>query len=137
MKTIQRQVSATLSGPPYATQLSTRGLEWTADEPADHGGADKGASPHEMLLGGLAACTAITMRMYADRKGWAVGAITVRVSLDRQQEGREVESHIHLEVELPRDLPQDQRERLLQIAQACPVHRTLESPLHLSASLAS
>jgi putative redox protein len=135
MKTIQRQVSATLSGPPYATQLSTRGLEWTADEPADHGGADKGASPHEMRLGGLAACTAITLRMYADRKEWNVGTITVRVALDRKQEGREVESSIHLEVELPSDLTQEQRERLLQIAQACPVHRTLEGPIHLSTSM--
>ena len=61
--------------------------------------------------------------------------IHVEAVLDRTQEGRAVESRIHLEVSFSAELPSDQRERLLQIAGACPVHRTLESPIHLTRSL--
>ena len=99
------------------------------------GGQDQGPAPHEMLLGGLAACTAITLRMYADRKQWAVGAIEVKVTLEREQKGREIESRIHLAIGFGNPLEEDQRQRLLQIARSCPVHRTLESPIHLSSSL--
>ncbi len=132
MKTTERKVSATLDGAPYATRLRARGLEWISDEPLDHGGADRGPSAHEMLLGALAACTAITLRMYADRKGWEVKGITVHADLVRTQEGREVESRIQLNVELPGTMSAEQRERMLQIAAACPVHRTLQSPMHIS-----
>jgi putative redox protein len=77
----------------------------------------------------------ITLRMYADRKQWKVPFITVTASMDRTQEGAVVNTELHLEVDLPKDLPIEQRERLLQIAKACPVHRTLENPLHISAGL--
>ena len=73
--------------------------------------------------------------MYADRKQWNTGAITVTASLERSQEGRTVESRIHLELEIANTLPPDQRDRLLQIAGMCPVHRTLQSPIHISKSL--
>ena len=135
MKTIERRVSATLEGTPYATQLRTRDLEWTADEPPDHGGANAGASPHEMVLGGLAACTAITLRMYADRKGWEVGRIDVYASLQRRQEGSGVESDILLDLAFGGNPDEAQRARLLQIAKACPVHRTLAGTLRMEATI--
>lgn len=135
MEKTQRSVSAVLSGAPYRTEITSRGITAIADEPADHGGADTGLRPHELLLSALASCTAITLRMYADRKGWDPGSITVNAALDRTQEGRSVESLIHLEVSFGKELDMEQRERLLQIAGACPVHRTLESPIHLSRSL--
>ncbi len=135
MEKTQRRITATLDGQPYRTELTARGITAIADEPADHGGQDLGLRPHELLLGALASCTAITLRMYAARKGWDTGGITVEATLDREQEGRSVESRIHLEVAFGRELPAEQRERLLQVAGACPVHRTLESPIHLTRSL--
>jgi putative redox protein len=130
-----RSVTATLEGVPYTTRIVTRGLEMVADEPTDHGGQNKGQRPHELLLGALASCTAITLRMYADRKHWDIGTITVAALLDRAQAGRSIESRIHLEIGFSGELEPDQHERLLQIARSCPVHRTLESPIHLSSSL--
>ena len=133
--TSHRSVSAVLDGAPYTTRITTRGLEVIADEPGDHGGLDLGPRPHELLLAGLASCTAITLRMYADRKQWDTGAIHVEATLERTQKGRDIESRIHLEVGFAGTLEPEQRERLLQIAKSCPVHRTLESPIHLSSSL--
>jgi len=135
-KTGQRSVTAILDGAPYATRITTRGLEVMADEPAEQGGTDQGLRPHELLLSALASCTAITLRMYADRKQWPVASIGVTATMDRDQSGAVVDTRIHLTVDLPAGLPQEQRERLLQIAKACPVHRTLENPIHLSSALA-
>lgn len=131
----QRSVTATLDGAPYTTRIQSRGLEMLADEPADHGGSDLGLRPHELLLSSLAACTAITVRMYADRKQWKVESIGVTATMEREQRGRAIDTRIHLEIDIPKTLPDEQRERLLQIARSCPVHRTLESPIHLSSSL--
>ena len=130
-----RSVTATLDGAPYTTRIQSRGLEMLADEPADHGGSDLGLRPHELLLSSLASCTAITLRMYADRKQWQVGSIGVTATMEREQRGKAVDTRIHLEIDVPKSLPAEQRERLLQIAKACPVHRTLESPIHLSSAL--
>ncbi len=132
----ERSVTATLDGAPFLTRITSRGKEIIADEPLDHGGTDLGFRPHELFLSGLASCTAITLRMYADRKQWSVGSIGVTVSMHREQEGSKVDTRLSILVDLPKDLPADQRERLLQIAKACPVHRTLENPIHLSAQLA-
>lgn len=134
-KTSQRSITATLDGEPYTTRIVARGVEVLADEPAELGGQDLGPRPHELLLGALASCTAITLRMYADRKQWNTGAISVVATMDRTQEGREVESRIHLEVSFAAALEPEQQQRLLQIAKSCPVHRTLESPMVLSSSL--
>ncbi|MBK9763804.1 MAG: OsmC family protein [Flavobacteriales bacterium] len=134
MAKTERSVTAVLEGAPYATRITTRGLELIADEPTDHGGTDQGMRPHELLLGALASCTAITLRMYADRR-WVVPRIGITVSMDRTQEGAKVETEMTILVDLPADLPTEQKERLVQIAKACPVHRTLENPIHLKALL--
>jgi putative redox protein len=95
-----------------------------ADEPTDHGGADSGPSPQELLAASLASCTAITMVMYANRKGWNVGDVAVDVNYEPAQRGSP--TRFRMEVRLPKELPEEQRERLMQIAAKCPVHRTLE-----------
>ncbi|HPF89316.1 MAG: OsmC family protein [Flavobacteriales bacterium] len=130
-RTTTRSVTALLEGDPYRTVLSTRGQEWLADEPEDHGGTDLGPRPHELFLGALASCTAITLRMYADRKQWPIGPIRITTTMERTQRGNEVETHIHLAVHLDPSVPVEQRERLAVIARSCPVHRTLQNPIHL------
>jgi putative redox protein len=96
----------------------------TADEPKDHGGRDTGPSPQELLAASLASCTAITMEMYAQRKGWDVGEIAVDVNYEPAQRGSP--TRFKMKIEFPKELPEDQRERLMQIGAKCPVHRTLE-----------
>jgi putative redox protein len=95
-----------------------------ADELADDGGHDEGPSPLELLAGSLASCTAITMQMYADRKGWEIGELSVGVDYQPAQRG--CPTSFELVVELPKELPEEQRVKLMQIAAKCPVHRTLE-----------
>jgi putative redox protein len=95
-----------------------------ADEPEDHGGGDTGPNPQELLAASLASCTAITMEMYAERKGWDIGDIEVNVDYEPAQRGSPTK--FDMEVKLPKELPEEQREKLMQIAAKCPVHRTLE-----------
>src|ERR687894_1099438 len=95
-----------------------------ADEPKDEGGEDTGPSPQELLAASLASCTAITIEMYANRKGWNIGEVVVDVDYEPAQRGSPTK--FRMIVELPKELPEEQRERLMQIAAKCPVHRTLE-----------
>ena len=108
----------------YKHHLEVRDHQLTADEPEDAGGEDLGPSPQELLAASLASCTAITMEMYAQRKGWDVGDIAVNVNYEPAQRGSP--TRFRMEVELPKELPEEQRERLMQIGAKCPVHRTLE-----------
>ena len=104
--------------------VEIRGHHVTADEPREHGGADDGPSPQELLAASLASCTAITMEMYAQRKGWDIGEVVVDVDYEPAQRGSPTK--FEMVVTLPKELPEEQREKLMQIAAKCPVHRTLE-----------
>jgi len=95
-----------------------------ADEPEDNGGDDSGPSPQELLAASLASCTAVTIEMYATRKGWDIGEVTVDVDYEPAQRGSP--TRFSMAVSLPKELPEEQRERLMQIAAKCPVHRALE-----------
>ena len=105
-------------------QVEIRDHRITSDEPRDSGGEDAGPSPQELLAASLASCTAITMEMYAHRKGWDVGDIVVDVDYEPAQRGSP--TRFTMDVQLAKELPEDQREKLMQIAAKCPVHRTLE-----------
>jgi putative redox protein len=105
-------------------EVTIRGHELTADEPTDMGGEDVGPSPQELLAASLASCTAITMEMYAMRKGWDVGDMRVEVTYEPAQRGSP--TRFNMVVKMPKELPEEQRRRLMQIATKCPVHRTLE-----------
>ena len=105
-------------------KVEIRGHALTADEPRDQGGQDSGPSPQELLAASLASCMAITMEMYAKRKGWDIGDIAVDVNYEPAQRGSPTK--FAMSVRLPKELPEEQQEKLLQIAAKCPVHRTLE-----------
>ena len=96
----------------------------TADETRDHGGSDEGPNPQELLAASLASCSAITMEMYAKRKGWNIGEVVVDVDYEPAQRGSVTK--FMMKVHLPKELPEDQREKLMQVVAKCPVHRTLE-----------
>jgi|SRR3954447_7022901 len=105
----------------------------TVDEPADQGGEDTGPSPQELLAASLASCTAITMEMYAQRKGWDVGA--VEVTCDYTPAERGCPTRFNLIMRFPDDLPDEQVERLRVIAAKCPVHRTLDGEVMFDESV--
>ena len=96
----------------------------TADEPKKNGGSDAGPNPQELLAASLASCTAVTVEMYADRKGWDIGDVVVDVDYEPAQRGSP--TCFRMSVQLAKELPEEQREKLMQIAAKCPVHRTLE-----------
>jgi putative redox protein len=102
------------------------------DEPEQRGGADAGPSPMRVVSAALAACTAITVEMYADRKDWELGAIEVEV--EREDDGREGARSFTVTLRVPEPLTDEQRERLLVIAGKCPVHRALAGETHVAIS---
>lgn len=120
----------------YRVEIRGDGHTWLADEPLDEGGSDTGPTPYEMLLGSLAACTCITLSMYARRKGWALASISVRYEYekvhaddcgfcDEDEDGfiDTVSSQIFIEG----DFDEAARARLAEVAVRCPVHKTLEA----------
>jgi putative redox protein len=119
--------------PPYATQLVVGHHHTVADEPVDIGGGDTGPAPDEILLSALGACTAITLRMYAERKQWPLEGVEVKLDYAERSKEKTV---ITRSVELRGQLDETQRERLLQIANACPVHRILTGPVEIPTTLA-
>lgn len=94
-----------------------------ADEPVEAGGLGSGPSPYDLLCAALGACTTMTLRLYAERKGWPLERATVRVLHARGADGRD---RLAREVTVDGALDETQRRRLLEIAQRCPVHRTLK-----------
>jgi putative redox protein len=108
----------------YKHRVVVREHTLTVDEPEDSGGEDSGPDPQEMLAVSLASCTAITIEMYAKRKGWNIGDIEVEVDYEPAQRGSPTK--FVMTTRMPKELPEEQRERLMQIAAKCPVHRTLE-----------
>src|SRR5947199_7074339 len=118
------RATARRDGNTFQHDVEIRDHHVTADEPEDNGGDDTGPSPQELLAASLASCTAITIEMYADRKGWQIGEVVVDVDYEPAQRGSPTK--FEMTVKLPKELPEEQRERLMQIAARCPVHRTLE-----------
>jgi putative redox protein len=104
--------------------VQVRGHQLIVDELQDLGGDDAGPDPLELLAVSLASCTAITMEMYASRKGWDIGHVEVDVEYSPSERG--CPTKFQLVMRLPDDLPEDQVERLRVIAAKCPVHRALD-----------
>lgn len=120
------------AGGKYTNDVRTSRHQLLADEPEALGSADLGPTPFEYLAAGLGACTTITLRMYADRKNWPMSNASCVVSM-RNDNGRQI---FEREITLSGDLDETQRARLLQIAEKCPVHRTLTAGADVITKLA-
>lgn len=107
----------------FTHDVTVRGHSLLADEPTDNGGNDEGPSPTELLAAALASCTAITVEMYAGRKGWELPDLRVTVSQEVHPETK-VRS-FDVRMHLPGGLTEEQTQRIRQIAGKCPVHRAL------------
>lgn len=108
----------------YRQEISTEGHALIADEPVSGGGKNAGPAPYDYLLAGLGACTAITLRMYAERKGWDLGDLRVDLVLLKDREG---ETRIERTLHTNAPLSDEQWERLLEIAGKTPVTKTIQS----------
>lgn len=112
----------------YAHDVEVEGHDLRVDEPPEAGGTDTGPRPTQLLGASLAGCIAITVEMYANRKGWDVGPIEVDVEMS--YEGP-VPNSFEVGVKLPAELSEEQRRRLLVIATKCPVHKVLAGEGHV------
>ncbi|MFZ1808995.1 MAG: bifunctional alpha/beta hydrolase/OsmC family protein [Cyclobacteriaceae bacterium] len=127
----------------FLTQIQTGKHALLADEPTDVGGEDLGPSPYQLLTSALGACTAMTMRMYADRKGWEIEEIKVHLNHDKRysddcadcEKSTSKIDHFERIIEVDSQLDEKQLQRLLEIANKCPVHRTLEGEVKVITSL--
>lgn len=106
----------------YQQIVKTRHHELKADEPTSQGGTDTGPAPYELLLASLAACTSLTLRMYADRKKWDLGRIEVDLNFFRDTDGKEFITRI---VRIATALSEERRQRLAEICDKTPVTKTL------------
>jgi len=128
----------------FAQIITAGSHQLSSDEPTHVGGSDTGPTPYDLLLAALGSCTSMTVAMYARRRGWPLEAVTVRLRHSKihaadceaceTKEGRL--DHIERAVELIGPLSDDQRARLLDIANKCPVHRTLISEIYVESRLA-
>ncbi|MFJ2988713.1 OsmC family protein [Collimonas sp. NPDC087041] len=116
----------------YAQHIQARSHQIVADEPTSNGGTDSGPAPYELLLAGLAACTSLTLRMYADRKQWELGRIDAQLRFVRDEQG--VES-ITREIAFAAPLSEEQLSRLAEICEKTPVTKTIKRGTEIRTTL--
>jgi putative redox protein len=129
----------------FAQRIAAGPHQLRADEPQSVGGDDSGPGPYDLVLAGLGACTSMTLRLYAERKGWPLSQVTVTLTHDKihAEDCEECETEtgrldrIERRLSIEADIDDEQRARLLEIADKCPVHRTLESEVVVTTSLDS
>lgn len=127
----------------FVQEISAGPHRLKSDEPLEAGGTDTGPTPYGLLLAALGSCTSMTASMYARRKGWPLASVTVRLRHSRihasdcaECETKDVMlDRIELDIELAGDLTPQQRAKLLEIANKCPVHRTLTSEIQIQSRL--
>lgn len=128
-----RQVTSTTGKTLYTTNILAGNHQIIADEPEDVGGQDLGATPMELLAASLASCTSITLRMYADRKQWAIDEIKVEVNIIRDKE--KTSTDFQRTIKVKGTINEEMKQRLLTIANACPVHKILSNTVAINSEL--
>lgn len=129
----QAKVTASIGTEHYRMEIATETNTLISDEPAELGGKDLGFAPDELLASALSACTSATVRMYADRKGWPLTGMQVVTTFQRDKEAGT--STFAREITFEGALDEEQRARLLDIANKCPVHWSLTHPISISTTV--
>ena len=140
---MSRNVEVTSGNTGYLQSISIGPHQFQADEPFEVGGRDSGPNPYELILAALSSCTSMTIRMYADRKRWPLEIVRVRLKHGKVHAedciGCETKAglvdRIEREIFLVGKLTDEQRQRFLEIANKCPVHRTLTSEIRIETYL--
>lgn len=139
----QPMVIVSIEADSFQTDIETSSHVLTADEPASVGGGGAGPNPYELLLAALGACSAMTIRLEADRKGWPLQSASLALRHERRHAEDCVEcddpsarlDHIDIDLQLQGDLTDEQRDRLREVADRCPVHKTLTGDLRITTKL--
>ncbi len=143
METPDKQVEVILEKDAVTTHVSGAGHAWIVDEPTEYGGGNQGPDPYSYLLGALGACTAITLRLYAQRKGWPLARVVVTLSHRKnyiddcrqcEEDGAKLD-YVEKKLLLEGDLSADQLKRLHVIADKCPLHKTLAAGITVQSTL--
>ena len=127
-----RDVAVGWAGGRFAQDVTVGRHRFRSDELTDKGGDDSGATPHELLLAALGSCTAMTLKVYAERKGWPLRDVRVALSGAHNDGGFVITRQLSIDG----DLDAEQRQRLLEIADKCPVHKTLLGEITINTSAA-
>lgn len=122
----QKPVHGSIGTTKYQCEVVWRNGKFIADEPEKNGGKDAGPDPMTLLLSSLATCTLITLRMYIDRKGWDIPEIKVNVNYFQAKDGETISTFIDRDITLPEGIAPEQKNRLQEIAQNCPVSKLIE-----------
>jgi putative redox protein len=126
-------VKAIIGDTNYKTNIFTETNRILSDEPLENGGQDHGFNPFELLASSLASCTCATLKMYMNRKDWTVEEIIVEVSLEQDKE-RNI-TQMNRKISFNGLLTEAQKQRLLAVANACPVHKALTHPIQITTTL--
>jgi putative redox protein len=127
------EVSGQLGKSDFLMQLSNDLHTWKADEPTELGGTNLGPNPYELLLSSLSSCSAITMKMYANRKEWPLEGVKIQCDLVKDDPG--FPNRIVRKIELLGPLDEEQKARLIQIADLCPVHKMISAGVKIQSQL--
>lgn len=119
----------------YLAEAKTRNHFLVIDEPVASGGDDNGPTPVEYLLTAIGSCVSITLRMYAERKGWDVGKISVNISQNEKQTSEGIEKWLEEEISFEKEITEDQRKRLLVIAGKCPVAKMVKGETKIESKI--
>ncbi|MDX1278340.1 OsmC family protein [Oceanihabitans sediminis] len=128
-----KKVKASIGSQKYKTEIQAKNHIITADEPVEVGGQNLGFTPTELLESSLATCTAMTLRMYADRKEWELKEAKVNVSFKRNIKTHEIK--FRKEIELFGNLTDEQREKLLEMGKKCPIEKILKGDITVDSKL--
>lgn len=120
-------VSSSIGQEQYRVTHSNGRHQFFADEPAEKGGKDTAPTPDELLEAALASCTLVTLRMYTDHKQWETGVINISVSLQREA-GKSIITRV---LKFEKQITEEQKQRLIQVAKACPVSKTISGDAEL------
>jgi putative redox protein len=132
---LEEDVRVSIGTDNFLTTIKSGKHQLIADEPESKGGKDKGASPYQLLLASLGSCSVITLKMYAQNKKWDLISVNVKLNMEQVQRENDKVMVITRKISLSGNLDDEQKERLLAVAKACPVAKILTGTVEIESSL--